>query len=391
MKSWNNIIATAMLGTDKKQPERDELSEDLAAIWTTIGDNAAIDKEEQFLQLTAAVSNYRQCGVVPVHKPELTADIAPAEELPYCNNASAQMLKTILDEDNKSLLKLWLQLCMQKQQIAPPVLLPQLLDKAIKHKSLRQEIQQCVGNRGGWLSNFNKDWIFAPATGNDEELWQTGTADQRKDVLLRMRATDPALAREWLQDTWSKESANTKADLLTALAVNLSDADLEWLESLATDKSQKVKDATFTLLASIPSSSAVQRYWQVAQQAVTLKKEKKMLGLSSRMVLQAALPATYDDMIHKTGIEKTINNKSFTNEEWIVYQLISGVPPQLWEAHFNEPPEKMLELFAADKNNEKYIPAFATATGRFMNTAWAQQLSKDESFHSDILPLLSAA
>lgn len=385
------MIQTAMLGTGKKQLSRDELPEDLAAVYDAVNRNEQADNEERFLQMTAAAANYRRCGVLPQYQPLLVTDIAAAETLPYCKTASAQALKAVLDEDNRSLLLIWLRLCSQHSQLAPPVLLPQLLDKTAKHKDLRTLVSQCAGNRGIWLARFNNEWQFETVA-TDEELWQTGTQEERKEVLLQVRNTNPARAREWLQAVWKQETANVKADFLQVFSEQLSEADMEWLEELVVDKSQKVKDAASALLSRIPASSVVQRYLLVARQSVALKKEKTMLGLSSKMVLQAVLHAGYDETIHKTGIGKTAADKQFTNEEWILYQLISHVPPQNWEVQLGDTAENIMALFARDKNTARYVPALAAAAGKFEDVRWGSALAGDEeNFYVDVVPLLPPA
>ena len=49
------------------------------------------------------------------------------------------------------------------------------------------------------------------------------------------------MARTWLQQTWPKESATVKTELLTVLEPP-HETDMEWLESLLTEKSKQVKE-----------------------------------------------------------------------------------------------------------------------------------------------------
>src|SRR4051812_36223476 len=160
MQFWNNIIQTAMLGTDKKQLSSAELPEALAAISTVITGNTALDKEEQFLQLASLALNYRQSGTQPLHKEGINIPLAPPEEKPYCNNRASGVLKDIVEEDSHPLLILWLQHCANAAQLAPPSLLPVLLDKATQHKTLRTAVEKVMGKRGEWLCAFNPNWQF---------------------------------------------------------------------------------------------------------------------------------------------------------------------------------------------------------------------------------------
>jgi uncharacterized membrane protein YdcZ (DUF606 family) len=57
MEFWNNIINTALLGTDKKNINAAELSSALAEVCEQMSANEVLDKEEQFLQIAAVSFN----------------------------------------------------------------------------------------------------------------------------------------------------------------------------------------------------------------------------------------------------------------------------------------------------------------------------------------------
>lgn len=80
MQFWDDIVNTAMIGTDKKQPDANMLPLELAEQAGIIQTNAALDKEESFLQLAAVALNYRQSGSMPVIKEGVDIETAPVEE-----------------------------------------------------------------------------------------------------------------------------------------------------------------------------------------------------------------------------------------------------------------------------------------------------------------------
>ena len=59
------------------------------------------------------------------------------------------------------------------------------------------------------------------------------------------------------------------------------------------------------------SSPIVLLYQQLLQKAVFLKKEKTLLGLSSKISLQFLLPDNIEETIYKIGIDKLSNTKRF--------------------------------------------------------------------------------
>lgn len=388
MEFWNSIIQTAMLGTDKKQVAVSDVPEELSDAVESINGHEAIDTEEKFLQTTALAFNYRQSGSMPVKQTAGDLPVAEAEDKSYCNPQALQVLTDILYEGSQGLLRLWLQACVQKQQVVTPLLVPVLLDKSVEFKNLKALVQECVGNRGVWLSQFNKEWTFVKLI-NDEALWQTGKPEQRRNILLQLRNTHPAKALELLQQTWTEENANSKTELLKVLSTGLSEDDAPWLESLLEEKSQKVKEEALRLLKQTPQSSLVQLFANTLQKTVSIKKEKVLLGLSSKNILHFELPKDIDENIYRYGIEKLSSVKNFTDDAFIVYQLIQSVPPSFLEKQLSLAPKEILQLFQKDESKEKFIPALAASIARFNDKEWAISLMQSvEHFYPELLSAL---
>jgi hypothetical protein len=388
MSQWQAILNTALLGTDKRLPTADELSSDLQEAAGLVLEGKATDKEEQFLQLAALVFNYRQCGVVPLRLEGVGIEPADEEDKAYCSPYSMQVLKDILDTGNIPLLTMWLEACVGKGQIVQPDVLPVLLSLGMQHKKLQPLLGACCGKRGAWLSKFNPEWNFTIST-SPEEVWQTGTLEQRKAVLQELRAADPIMAREWLQGTWAQEDANTKTELLGMLSDKIGEADIVFLESLSTEKSKKVKELALQLLKQIPTSTIVQQYQAVLRQAVVLKQERSMMGMKSKSSLEIQLPDGIDESIYKSGIDKLSSHKSLSDEEYIVYQLAQVTPPSFWEQQFNIDPESIIELLQKSGVGKRLLPALAHAVVLGSDTGWALAfMNRSDVFYGDMLPLL---
>jgi hypothetical protein len=386
MEPWNQIIHTALLGTDKRQPDAMQWDDGLKEAATLIQTGVA-DKEEQFLQMAAVLFNYRQCGMLPLQKEAVGFEKACNEEKKYCTVHAMQVLRDILEINSHSLLRSWLTHCAAKNMIVTPDIVPALFNTAMQHKKLQNLAVACCGRRGEWLSRFNSDWNFSTAD-TDQQLWETGTSEQRKAVLLQLRQTDPAQAREWLQKTWPQEDANTKLDLLQLLPANIGEADIPFLESLSTEKSKKVKDAALKLLKQIPASSIVHQYQQALKQAVTIKKEKTFLGIGRQPSLQIQLPPNADELF-KTGIEKLSSNKEISDEEFIAFQLTRSVPPSFWESMFESAPDKIIETLQKDKTGKKLLPAIVLSAVTFQDHRWAIAfMQHSDVFYLEIIPLL---
>ena len=202
---------------------------------------------------------------------------------------------------------------------------------------------------------------------------------------MAMRAQDAGLAFEQLKQVWPTENANGRADLLRLLEVNLNNSELEWLETLITEKSQKVKDEAIRLLKMLPGSAILEQYWQIVSVAVQLKKEKVLLGLSSRQVLFIGNPVVTDETVFKTGIERLSKTSHLSDNDYILIQLISEVPPSKWLAHFNADMETIIGYFEKDEKNRKFLLAIAAAVAKFRDTSWAIQLAKHSQLFTDVI------
>jgi hypothetical protein len=387
MKAWESIINTAMLGTDKPAPAIADLPEEVVVIANAIDTAATLDKEERYLQKAAFIYNYRQSGFVPFRKNDLPANKAADETKSYCIPLAAGVLNTILDEENDQLLRLWLSQCSNAGLLLLPEALPAVLEKAQKDIALRAVVIECSGNRGAWLGKMNPEWNWFTVL-PDEELWQTGTPAQRAEVLKRLRQNEPAKALEWLRQIWEQENAAGKAELLKAMKVSSNADDLPWLESLLNEKGQKVKDEALALLKNIPGSSVIKQYEELLRQSVSLKKEKALLGLTTKTTIQVKLPAVVDESIFKSGIEKLSGPKStVTDENYVIYQLISSVPPAFWERQFETTPVQVVEYF--EKYAAAMVPALANAVAKFGQKSWVPFFLNHNIYYGDFVNMLS--
>ncbi|WP_205511646.1 DUF5691 domain-containing protein [Longitalea arenae] len=377
MQTWEQIINTALLGTDKRTLAISEWPPELAAVAAQL-QASVTDREDLFLQTAALAFNYRQCGAKPLQKEGLSITKAQLEEKQYCSPLALQTLKDIFDSESISLLQFWLQLCEAKGRIVTPEFVPELLNLGIPQKKLQNLVAACCGKRGEWLARFNPEWNFSTAT-TDTELWQTGSIEQRKGVLEELRKTDATTAREWVLQTWAQEDAATKVEFLLILANNVNEGDIAFLESLSKEKSKKVRDLALWLLKQIPGSPIVQQYQQVLQKTVTIGKKG----------LQIKLPAGLDESIFKTGIDKLSNSKEFTDEEFIVMQLMQSVPPLFWENRLNSTPDLIIRTMQKDATNKKFLPALVQAVVAFKDQRWATAfMQNSQVFYIDIIPLL---
>ena len=105
MQTWDDILATAVVGTEQRElrmgAREDELGRLLAQISST-------DREVQLLSAASVLGLYRNAGVVPPSDTQPLPETSDQEELVRCSRASGQHLELMLDGEFREVLPEWL-------------------------------------------------------------------------------------------------------------------------------------------------------------------------------------------------------------------------------------------------------------------------------------------
>ena len=372
MEFWNHIVNTALLGTDKRFVNQDELPDSMAAVLQVINEGNTTDKESRFLDIASVANNYRKCGIAPVKRDDFSLAVAEAELLPYCSLEAAEILKNVIECGSVALLNKWVGYAANKMLIVPPELAPALLNLIAGQKSLTNALQlkQVCGKRGEWLGSLNKEWSLQR---NDsiEEQWIHEKEEHRKQILQTIRASEPAKARDMLISTWKEETAAAKFELLTTLRTNAGADDVAWLESLSTEKSKKVAEEAIAQLKLIPESTIVRQYKEIAGHALIVKKDKGIFGFGAKTSLAVQFPLNTPEAVFETGIRKTSPDSNFTDEEYVLFQLMDWVPLQFWEQKLEMGPAAIVSLLLKEATTAKYFKSIANQALKSKAINWA--------------------
>jgi len=370
MKVWEEIVNKALMGSEKASLTSADLPAEIAAEFVV---EECPEREDTFLKIAALTYQFRQSGALPGKANHATLAMAAPESLPYCSTKANAVLKTLLEEELPALLVFWLKLCLSKQQLAHPEMVPALLNIVARRKEFRPVVLIVVGERGKWLCSLNPDWNFSLTDTNAEKIWNEGSMEERREILRYLRNVDPERGRKLVESSWATEGANEKLSFLEILKINISAADLSWLESLK-EKSQKVNAAILYILKFIPSSTVVQEYQQVLSACVSLKSGKALLGMINKTEIMVNESFAFPDSIFKTGIEKLSSNKNISDAKHIIAQLMMNVPPAFLARHLQRTPDEVIELFQKDKQAEFYLPPIAIASVRFKDKLWTTKI-----------------
>jgi hypothetical protein len=227
-----------------------------------------------------------------------------------------------------------------------------------------------IGKRGIWLAKFKAEWSFV-SKAVEEFDWETSGIVNRVKYLEQLRKENSPDAVEKIKQVWKEENAASRAELISALFINLSKSDEEFLVPLLSDKSQKVKEKAFQLIKQIPSSAIIESYKNCVRQSIQIT-QSKMLGLISRTTVQVNLKVS-DESIFTTGIQKLSSTKEISDDDFILMQMIAEIPPSFWSEQFAMNTVDVIKAFGKDEL-KKFQPSLIKAVVKFNDSNWAKEI-----------------
>ena len=363
----DTIVTMAIVGTGQINNKDITTGTPVDSISAQLSDD---DTERKLLLTAGAWSIYRQVGRLSKPAPAVPQP-APKENLSACSSQVTTLLESLLRREHDDVLPEALERLKQLGQRLPYELLPAALTYGSQSKEIRPALIAALGERGRWLSRFNPAWSWVAQFLADtvetlpaeaETIWQEGTIGQRCEILRRLRAVDPAKARDWLADVWKQEKAEARNKFLETFEVGLSSEDEAFLEKALDDRSEGVRTTASQFLARIPTSALVERM---------LARADAMLVYSNGTFTVKA-PKDIDKMWLRDGI--TTEPKGAEGKGWYLMQVISLVPPTHWEERFSATPAQLITAAQQHKRKNELLLSWSYATMLHQGTQWAVPL-----------------
>ena len=330
--------------------------------------DAALARAAGWLDAAALMVGHAAAGAIPA---TLTASAVPALADP--RPIAVVHLEAVLRE-RKPLLPEWLALAHEAGRRPAPEWIPMLLDAATTDRTLRAAAARAAGLIGARLADLHEAWAWVRAAGEvNEALWETGRIDERLAVLQAVRAQDAEKSRTMIDAVWSSENADVRRQLIDALggpALTIDDEPL--LEAALDDRSAQVRAAASALLATLAGSRLVARMRSRVAARVTLKRE----GLLGRKrILDVELLEAPDAAAQRDGLDKKPPaSKELGERGWWTLTALSAIPPSEWCARFEMEPADLIDAAAKGQWQPLFLSAWATAAGRYADTAWLETL-----------------
>ncbi|MEU8966136.1 DUF5691 domain-containing protein [Streptomyces sp. NPDC048491] len=372
--AWEELVTTALLGTDRRP---------------------GAGGPGELLDAAAAQTLRRRAGLVPAAAGMRPPD-APPDDRPALPEAARRRLALLLADrsapahaggrrgsapDLGELLPQWLGLANERGLRAPAELLPTLLDAARARTDLRPQALAFAGPRGLWLARLNPEWRFAqrgasggsvlPEPGDTaavQLLWEEGLFAERVALLEAVRAYDAEAGRALLATTWSTERAEDRLMFLDSLRDRLSAADEPFLEQALTDRSRNVRATAAELLSALPGSALAGRMAERAASCVSLDRTGEVAAIS------VEAPHECDAAMQRDGVAPR-PPAGRGERSWWLGQLVEATPLATWPRRLGgRPVSELVALPVADDWGDELHAAWCRAAVRQRDAEWARAL-----------------
>ncbi|MFI6815026.1 DUF5691 domain-containing protein [Nonomuraea sp. NPDC050328] len=334
---WEDLVSAALVGTDRRAYPGDLLGD---AALEVIRRRAGHPTPAPATAPSAVPGSGEEAvSSGEAHAPEGAAPpegTAPPEEREAVPRKAADRLRRVLGGEQPRLLAEWLRLAAESGRRVPAHVLPDLLDRGDRDRSIREHLGLLAGHRGRWLAARNPAWAYLldEPTG---ETWELGSSGDRRAYLKHLRESDPEAARTLVEATWTQETPDDRAAFLELFESGLSIADEPFLEQALDDRRREVRQQAANLLSRLPESRLARRMAARIEQAVRVGKHE----------ITVTPPTECDRAMERDGIRAKAPAGTGARAWWL-QQLVARAPLSVWPG----PPAELLAKRIPDWDTE---------------------------------------
>ncbi len=371
--TWQNLVASALLGTERQKPNFSEL-EFLRGIDTS-------NPETALLSASATLAQYKKAGRQTDTNLEPQLEKAQTETLAALSSNQQSLLLECLNARTEQLSEC-LELAKNANLRVPFEVLNQLIHKANADSSLREQALPVLGARGVWLAKHLDYGAWVSGSSLDDGVWELGLPAQRRDYLYALRSSEPHLALQKLEAVWKQEPVKIRSDLINTLEVNLTMSDEEFLENALDDKGKEVRQNAAKLLTKLSASRLMERMKARVAPLLQYTPEGKagMLGLKkgTPAKLEVKLPESCDKAMQRDGIElKPPNWQKIGEKAFWLKQMLEITSLEYWEKTLNATPAELVAATNKHEYQKLILEAWRSSLRHYRyNLAWADALKQ---------------
>jgi hypothetical protein len=289
---------------------------------------------------------------------------------------AGQCLSRVLRGEYGDLLSEWCRAAVGAGVRAPDELLPGLLDRITSsRKNLDPAMREVLGQRGRWLAAHKPGWHELGHSQHEDAqaIWETGTRQQRKELLRALRASEPAAARTLLERTWAEEDHENRAAFAQIMRDGLSLDDEPFLETLLGDSRKPIRSTAADLLASLPGSALGERMKARVVPLLRCQPSTKGLIKLRRAAIEVVLPEKCDKALMRDGVDARGRPKMGPKAYWLC-QMLGSTPLETWTTTWHTAPAAILDAASRSDFQDALVQGWALAAMRQRSPQWAEAL-----------------
>jgi hypothetical protein len=343
---WQQLINTALLGTDKVNFDEKSFPENIQTIIKQIPEN---DKEARFLKTAALLAFYQEAGQVPKR--------FEGEFTPYLQEDSqiiaSQKFLAILDDIvviegqfRNHLLEIWLDKLIERKQVCTAKKTIILLGLSVNlPKKINLKIPKVLNQKGLDLWTFKTGAIKGEST-SEEQIWEEGKLGERRELFGNLRKNNPQKALDLLTKTWKEESLSDKMAFVEVIQNTFKIDDVGFLteilpEFIFKEKEKKTQREIRKIITGLLLGQMQNEVYSEAIEAlkkyIVHEKVKGVLGWVGKEQKVIKLPKEEDNFMNLKnieaiyGLEKSPDYALFTtNHLYWLSHFIEFLPFSFW-------------------------------------------------------------
>ena len=265
-----------------------------------------------------------------------------------------------------------------------------LLGVALARRDLRASVRPVLGARGEWLlaqlQAAGLDGVAGPAAApNADEVWETGTSEERLAWFRHARTVDPDGARATAVAVWKESPAAFRTELMSVVAATAVPADEAFCEAGLDDRAEGVRVAAAEALSRLPDSAFVARMAARARGSIAIGAlEPGALHRLLKRTIRTLRVTPYepDEAAVRDGLSRKLSSAERLT------RLVAAVPPTLWPTLVGATAAELVTLHQ-DEPRWELVGGIVTATLRNADADTANVLVAAGVLDPRLVPLLS--
>jgi hypothetical protein len=379
----DTLTQNLFLGTRKGKASLDAAPGCLSGLFCDIEALSATPEEKLLYRLSLGTL-FNAAAFKPGLFQGRTAEPAGDDPRPSASQRAGGILGDALVQSWKPLVHEWIGLSLTAGVRPPFRVIPALLDLAGDTPAFRNTILDACGPRAIWLSGFNPGWkdLYRAASHDDNEttrLWEEGTLNQRKEVIVSLRKTHPDKARAMIRDVLPSENAATRNTLVALMETGLCRDDEDLLEHLLDeDRSLEVRRTASDLLSRIPGAALGSRMKERLSSFVSLTR-----GLLKK-TLRVEPPEEADEAMKRDSItDKAVSGMG--KQAVMLKRAVALTPLTWWKESFSMEPGQLLPLILKTDWEQALILGLSDAAMAQKDSEWITALMEAKNTGEVIL------